>query len=669
MKSLRRLTTAAVASATVVVVSVAASAPAALGPPSGSDLVAIDPVRLVETRPAADGTFDGESFGDGRLAAGQTYSFRATRSFVSEDITAIALNVTAVNPGAKGFMTVFPCPETGSSAPTASNLNYVAGQTVANAAIVQVPASGLVCVFTSAASHLVVDAAGYVPLGGSPIAFSPARLVETRSTASVGTVDGQSFGDGPLAAGEVRAFVAAGRSDVLADAAGVVLNVTSVRPSSKGFLTVFPCPAGTPTAADAPTASNLNFEAGQNVAGAAIVQIGSGGRVCVYSSAPTDLIVDAGGYIPDGSDPTTFSPVRLVETRPTASVGTVDGQSFGIGPSEPGDVLAFQVAGRGGVVPDAAAVILNVTAVRPASKGFLTVFPCPVAFDSSSVPNASNVNFTAGSNVANSVVVHVGDLGRVCVYASAATDLVVDASGYVPAPPTAVTDTSVAPSTTVAPGAAATSGAWASIGDGSLSIARWDPCSTITFRIDPGNADDTHITAMFDAMATIEQATGLDFVFVGTYDAAYSFYSDNGTPGNASDDVYVPALPADAEVGITFTDASTVGAFDYGLLGFSLPEYTSTGELVVGTVTVDSGLDGAFDPYLVWLHEFGHLVGLAHVNSSGELMQAFYDFGISGLGPGDLEGLWNVGSAQPCFTAFSARPTERTRTFLPLDAG
>jgi len=79
------------------------------------------------------------------------------------------------------------------------------------------------------------------------------------------------------------------------------------------------------------------------------------------------------------------------------------------------------VVGQGGVPLDATAVALNVTVDGPDASGFVTVYPC-----GGSLPLASNVNFVAGQTVANAVTVAVGVVGRVCVYTSTATHLIVD---------------------------------------------------------------------------------------------------------------------------------------------------------------------------------------------------------------------------------------------------
>jgi hypothetical protein len=83
------------------------------------------------------------------------------------------------------------------------------------------------------------------------------------------------------------------------------------------------------------------------------------------------------------------------------------------------------VAGRGGVPSDAKAVAVSLTAVEPAFDGYLTAFPCGGA-----PPNASSVNFTAGSVTPNAAVVQVGVSGSICVLSNTDTDLVVDVTGY-----------------------------------------------------------------------------------------------------------------------------------------------------------------------------------------------------------------------------------------------
>ena len=79
---------------------------------------------------------------------------------VPADATAVVMNVTATNPTAAGFATVFP---TGGIFPTpASNLNFVPGQTVPNLTMVQIGDNGKVSFYNSAGStDLIADVVGW----------------------------------------------------------------------------------------------------------------------------------------------------------------------------------------------------------------------------------------------------------------------------------------------------------------------------------------------------------------------------------------------------------------------------------------------------------------------------------------------------------------------------
>ena len=280
----------------------------------------------------------------------------------------------------------------------------------------------LAAVLALLAGLLVVGVTTNRPVARSaPIALQsvvPARVFESR----VGevTVDGVLAGGGRVGAGSVTEVLVAGRGGVDVDVSAVMLNVTAVAPAAAGFLTVFPCGSAVPGA------SSVNYAAGDVVPNAVLAKVGGGGKVCVFSLAETDLVVDVNGFVPAGGSPVSVVPARVFESR----VGevTVDGVLAGGGRVGAGSVTEVLVAGRGGVDVDVSAVMLNVTAVAPAAAGFLTVFPC-----GSAVPGASSVNYAAGDVVPNAVLAKVGGGGKVCVFSLAETDLVVDVNGFVPA--------------------------------------------------------------------------------------------------------------------------------------------------------------------------------------------------------------------------------------------
>jgi hypothetical protein len=179
---------------------------------------------------------------------------------------AVLLNVTAVDPDAAGFVTVHPC----GSSPWVSNVNYKVGQIVANLAISGLDGAGRVCFTSNVPTHLVVDAVGWLGSSGLRVrAQTPERVMDTRT--------GQGGVNGPLPASGVAQMNVPG--------AGVFATVTAVTPNGAGFVTAYPCPAR-------PTASNLNYVAGDIVPNLVAIPPGAGGRGCLYTLLPSHLVVD-----------------------------------------------------------------------------------------------------------------------------------------------------------------------------------------------------------------------------------------------------------------------------------------------------------------------------------------------------------------------------------------
>jgi hypothetical protein len=256
---------------------------------SGSALESLTPGRLMDTR-AGQSTVDGQFAGIGvRTANSVTELQVGGRGGVPADAEAVVLNVTVTGAEGSGFITVYPC---GQAVPTTSNLNFVTGDTVANAVVVKMGAGGKVCLFAAeSATHLIADVNGYFPAGSGFESLSPGRLLDSRAGQS--TVDGQFAGIGLRTANSVTELQVGGRGGVPGDADAVVLNVTVTGAEGNGFITVFPC--GQPV----PTASNLNFVAGDTVPNAVVVKVGVGGKVCLFAAeSATHLIADVNGYFP-----------------------------------------------------------------------------------------------------------------------------------------------------------------------------------------------------------------------------------------------------------------------------------------------------------------------------------------------------------------------------------
>jgi hypothetical protein len=110
-------------------------------------------------------------------------------------------------------------------------------------------------------------------------------------------------GVGRLAAGSVTEVVVAGRGGVAGDAAAVVLNVTVVDAQGPGFVTVFPCGSARPLS------SSLNFSLGSTVPNAVTAKVGAGGKVCVFTMAPIDLVIAVNGFFPKPAESGSMGPV------------------------------------------------------------------------------------------------------------------------------------------------------------------------------------------------------------------------------------------------------------------------------------------------------------------------------------------------------------------------
>ncbi len=239
------------------------------------------------------------------------------------------------------------------------------------------------------------------PDPGEFTSIAPVRVFDSRATR-------------PVAANQLlRIQVVNDAWNVPPSAVAVALNVTAVSPCAAGFLTVLPCaPSGVPEV------SNVNFAAFTNVPNAVTVRTGTLGRVCIFGSVQTDVIVDVNGHYSDvGSFHASPTPIRVTDTR----TGTIYDPGTGAIPA--GGIRPITLP-----VPDGTTgVALNVTALVPAAAGFMTVFPGPCG--AGNKPEVSNLNFTAFQVVPNYVAVKVPPSKQICVFSSVTSNLLVDLNG------------------------------------------------------------------------------------------------------------------------------------------------------------------------------------------------------------------------------------------------
>jgi uncharacterized protein YkwD len=120
---------------------------------TGGALHPVLPNRVLDTRNGTGGW-------SGRLGKGQIIDLPiGSLPGMDRTATGAIMNVTAASGEADGYVTVYPC---GGTTPTASNLNFVSGHTVANLVAVDLPADGHVCFYASERVDLIADLAGFV---------------------------------------------------------------------------------------------------------------------------------------------------------------------------------------------------------------------------------------------------------------------------------------------------------------------------------------------------------------------------------------------------------------------------------------------------------------------------------------------------------------------------
>jgi hypothetical protein len=334
-----------------------------------------------------------------KLGAGRTLTL--TVPGLPAGTTAVAINVAVTNPTATSYLTVYPG---GTGRPAASNLNFVAGQTIPNLVLVPLGPGNRVTFYNSAGTvNVVGDLVGYFKpgTGAGFTGMAPTRVLNT--------LNGTGAPKAKLGAGRTLKLTVPG---LPAGTTAVAINVAVTNPTATSYLTVYP--GGTAR----PAASNLNFVAGQTIPNLVLVPLGPGNTVTFYNSAGTvNVVGDLVGYFKPGTGAgfTGMAPTRVLNTlngtgAPKAKLGA-------------GRTLKLTVPG---LPAGTTAVAINVAVTNPTATSYLTVYP-----GGNARPAASNLNFVAGQTIPNLVVVPLGPGNTVTFYNSAGTvNVIADLVGH-----------------------------------------------------------------------------------------------------------------------------------------------------------------------------------------------------------------------------------------------
>jgi hypothetical protein len=354
----------------------------ASGPSAG--LVPLAPVRVLDTRQAGGG-----------LGVGGTRVVDLS-SAVPSGTTAAAVNLTVDQPAADGYLTAWDC---NGAPPGVSALNYDAGEPSGAATVVALSDARTFCVFSFAATALIVDVNGaYAPRAGQRFAPQPpARILDTRTTGA------------PGAGGVVRVAEPAGAGGA---PTAVTVNLTATGGAQRGFVTAFPC------GDTVPLVSNVNHGVGAPAANLATVKVAADGGLCVFTAQRVDVVVDLlGVWGADGLWYQAATPTRVLDTR--------TGAGGWLGATAPLQTLDLDTSAVPGLPASARAVAGTVTATETWGDGFVTTWPC-----STTRPTASTLNYQRFQSVPNAAVVDLGADHKLCAASLVPAYLLFDITGW-----------------------------------------------------------------------------------------------------------------------------------------------------------------------------------------------------------------------------------------------
>jgi hypothetical protein len=179
---------------------------------------------------------------------------------------------------------------------------------------------------------------------------------------------------------------------------------------------------------------------------------------------------------------------------------------------------------------------------------------------------------------------------------------------------------------------------------------RWNPCEPVHYVVNLAEAPEGSLADVQESVRRISGATGITFIYDGPTDEVLRKERDL-VQEDPYGDRWAPVL-------VTWVDpdATSVSFRNHGDIaaGVASP-FTPPGSdvIVSGWIALNSddpnppGFDSPDAQGPIVLHEWGHVMGLDHVEEAGQLMNASGG-GVSDFGPGDIEGLRRVGLTEGC---------------------
>jgi hypothetical protein len=413
---------------------------------AGGEYHALTPTRILDTRePAldvapggrkptatvsADATFDVQIVGRGGLPA----FVDSNHDCADDNVLAVAVNVTVVDPSGDGWMQAFG---KGANAGTSSMVNFKPHEVVPNTALLRPGCDGQLTLrlYTGAnagSADVLIDVFGWISSSSYPTRGArlqpagPGRIFDSREA---------PYGAAPFTGGQQRFVPIRGATSYnptianivpnSADAVGVLVNVTAVDNlggSQPTYISLLPSPLA---AGELPTTSNLNLRVGQVRSNLAIVPISSDGGIWVYNHAGNaHVILDVMGYFVANQDVNTtrgrviplVSPFRAFDTREAAFAdqplppANAEDWSFTDFANDV-KVAGVPVGSQLGLIGNLTAAALGRQYNYAAVSSYVTAYPTPSGGGAQTPPFISNLGISEGEIVPNLVMLAYGTDG------------------------------------------------------------------------------------------------------------------------------------------------------------------------------------------------------------------------------------------------------------------
>ncbi len=202
----------------------------------------------------------------------------------SSGVSAVVLNLTAIEPTHSGYLTIFP---TGATKAVVSAVDFNAGETIANSVMAKVGSNGQISVYNFLGNvNFALDVSGYYTNGSSSSqtgllfnSVNPENLPSANTTLTA------------VLSSDPVVVQVAGEANVPTDATAVVGNLTATDSTGSGYLTAY---AGGTTL----STSDVDFSAGSTNANMVVSGLTSSGGLNIINGGghKVNVLFDVSGY-------------------------------------------------------------------------------------------------------------------------------------------------------------------------------------------------------------------------------------------------------------------------------------------------------------------------------------------------------------------------------------